>query len=484
MIVRVLRGDKPLGLSGNRKLTAGKWRIRHLPAVVFWWLIAGCSGAQPPISDIRLDGAAPEVAATVRTAQTAVVEDARSGGKWLTLGMVCEANGLFGDAERAYERATTFDDRNARAWYRLAVVRGRSGPSTEAFAALDRAIALDGSYAPAHWRRGLWLLDSARDDDARAAFETATTLDPANPGGWVGLARVALHKREDAKAVEVLERYLAQHPGDRYALRLLGTAYQRLGRSDEAGYALAVGSAGEPVWPDPWSDQLAEFRVGFAQALKSATSQVLNGQFDAAIPALERLHREQPGDVSLMHQLGLTYVAVGRSADGVALLEEALKRDPDNLESHLRLATAYINVNDDTRALTHAERAVALSPELGRAHVAVGMALWRGGRSSDALSAFERAIRYDPVTLDPLLWMGSILLEAGRSNEAMAYFSRAATRNPTLADAFVGIGLVHVQRREWDDADAALQRAERLGPDNPRIAPARARLEAARGGRR
>ena len=126
-------------------------------------------------------------------------------------------------------------------------------------------------------------------------------------------------------------------------------------------------------------------------ALKSATSLVLNGQYDAAIPALERLSRERPEDVSLMHQLGLTYVAAGRSSDGVALLEQALKRDPDNLESHLRLATAYINLNDHARALTHAERAVALSPELGRAHVAAGMALWRGGRPLDALSAFERA---------------------------------------------------------------------------------------------
>ena len=116
--------------------------------------------------------------------------------------------------------------------------------------------------------------------------------------------------------------------------------------------------------PIPWSDQLSEFRVGFAQALKAATSQVLNGQFADAIPALEKLLRERPDDVSLMHQLGLTYVAAGRASDGVALLEQALSRDPDNLESHLRLATAYINLNDHERALTHAERAVALSPEL------------------------------------------------------------------------------------------------------------------------
>ena len=464
--------------------TAGKWRTRHLPAVVFLWLLAACSGAHPPVSDIRLDGVAPAVADAVRSAQTAVVADPRSATKWLSLGMVCEANGLFGDAHHAYEQATSLDDRNARAWYRLAVIFNRSGNAVEALTALNRAIALEGAYAPAHWRRGLLLLDAAKNEEARAEFEKATTLDPSSPGGWVGLARVELHTRDDAKAVDVLERYLSQHPGDRYALRLLGTAYQRLGRTNEADYALAVGSAGEPVWPDPWSDQLAELRVGFAQALKSATSQVLNGQFDAAVPALEKLHRDRPDDVSLMHQLGLTYVAVGRASDGVALLQQALKRDPDNLESHLRLATAYINLKDYAQGLTHAERAVALSPELGRAHVAVGMALWRGGRSQDALRAFDRAIRYDPITLDPHLWMGSILLELGRSREAMGHFDYAAGKDPTLVDAFVGIALVHIQQRKWDDADAALQRAEQLGPDNPRIAPARARLEAARGGRR
>ena len=114
-------------------------------------------------------------------------------------------------------------------------------------------------YAPAQWRRGLWLLEAGRSPDAQAAFEKATTLDAGNPGGWIGLARVALQQQQPAQAVEVLERFLSQHPGDRYAIRLLGTAYQRLGRADDAEYALALGATGEPNWPDPWSDELAQY---------------------------------------------------------------------------------------------------------------------------------------------------------------------------------------------------------------------------------
>ena len=283
--------------------------------------MAGCGRLREPASDIRLDGVAPEVAAAVAAAQAAAVADSRSGDKWLKLGMVCEANGLITDARRAYEHVTKTDDRNPRAWYRLAAVRARTGQTAEALAALDRVAGLDPSYAPAQWRRGLLLLDLARDDEARAAFEKAAAIDPASPGGWIGLARVSLHRRQEAEAVQVLERYLTQHPGDRYALRLLGTAYQRLDRKDDADYALNVGATGEPAWPDPWSDQLAEFRVGFAQALKAATAQILAGEFGAAVPALERLRHDRPDDISLMQQLGLTYVAAGRSTEGVALLE-------------------------------------------------------------------------------------------------------------------------------------------------------------------
>ena len=79
--------------------------------------------------------------------------------------------------------------------------------------------------------------------------------------------------------------------------------------------------------------------------------------------------------------------------------------------------------------------------------------------------------------------MGSILLDAGRGDQALDHFAEAAHRNPSIADAFVGIALVMVQRRQFADAETALARAETIDGANPRIPPARARLEEARSGR-
>lgn len=74
----------------------------------------------------------------------------------------------------------------------------------------------------------------------------------------------------------------------------------RVGRTNEAAHALAVGATGEPSWPDPWSDALAEHRVGFAQTLKAATHGVLAGDFNRAMPLFEKLLDERPDDLSLM----------------------------------------------------------------------------------------------------------------------------------------------------------------------------------------
>ena len=382
------------------------------------------------------------------------------------------------EARGAYERSVAIDERQPRAWYRVAVTKGRAGQIDEAMAAVDKSIALDGSYAPSHWRRGLWLLDQSKAGEARAEFQKATELDPANPGGWVGLARVALSEQRPGDAVDLLEKFLSQHPGDLYSLHLLGTAYQRLGRTDEAEYAMAMAGQGEPVWPDAWSDELHALRVGFAQTLKEATAQLLSGNYNAAIPLLERLNQQRPDDLSLAQQLGLSYVAAGRSTEGLALLRKALERDPDNLETHLRLASAYLNTRDFAQALVHADRAVALSPELGRAHEAKGMALWRAERPTEALAAFQAALRYDPMNVQAHIWMGWILLEGGRPQDADPHFETAARRNPMLADAYVGMGIVSLQRGRLNDADQAFQRASNLEPNNPRLVQARSQLEA------
>ena len=130
---------------------------------------------------------------------------------------------------------------------------------------------------------------------------------------------------------------------------------------DEAAAALQVGARGEPQWSDPWTDEMLQFRRGYAALLKDATANIIAGRFPQAIAILEQLRRDKPNDVVLLAHLGQVYVAAGRDADGVSVLEDVIAREPERFEAHVDLATGYMHLGSLAKARAEAERAVSLN---------------------------------------------------------------------------------------------------------------------------
>ena len=394
--------------------------------------------------------------------------------------MVCEANGIVGAARDAYAAATSIQGSDAKWWYRLAFVQARTGFLDDAIHNVRRAIELSPTYGPAHMRLGLWLLDRDDSDGAERAFTRAGELDPRDVSSAVGLARVYLQRLQNQQAVDVLERALARTPGDRYAMQLLGTAYRRLGRVDEAEYALAVGLTGEPAWPDPWTDEMLQYRRGFAVRLKDATQYFVAGQMAQAIALLQQLRQEKPDDIALLNHLGEVYVAAGRTSEGVAILEQVVARDPQRFEAYVNLASGYLNQNDLARAGAAADRAIAINPALGRAHETKGLILWRRGDDRAALDALRAAVRFDPRDVRAFVWIGMVEMNLARPTDAIESFASATRLDPTRVEAWIGIADATMALGAWDRAAAALQHAAQLNPDAPAVKEAADRLRSRR----
>jgi tetratricopeptide (TPR) repeat protein len=354
------------------------------------------------------------------------------------------------------------------------------GRLEEAIQDVRKAIEVNPSYAPAHWRLGLWLLDKDDTEGAERAFARASELNPADPSGGIGLARVYLQRHDDQRAAEVLERTLAKSPGDRYAMQLLGTAYRRLQRLDEGAFALAVGVSGEPAWVDPWTDEMTSFRRGFAVRLKDATQYFLDGRTAPAIQLLEALQREKPDDLALLSHLGEVYVAALRPDEGIRALEKVVARDPERYGAFANLASGYLQQNDLTRALAAIDRAIALNPSYGRAYETRGLILWRSGDDSGAHDMLERAVRFDPRAVRAIVWKGMVEMNLANPGAALESFTRATHLDPTRVDAWVGISNAAMVMKRIDQATAALQRATQLNPDAPDVKQAAERLRSLR----
>jgi tetratricopeptide (TPR) repeat protein len=394
--------------------------------------------------------------------------------------MICEANGIVGAARDAYASAAARQPADAKWWYRLAVVEARSGRVDEAIGDMHRAIDANGTYAPAHWRLGLWLLDRDDTDAAERAFLRAREIEPRDVSAAVGLARVYLQRMQNQSAADLLERTLAENPGDRYAMQLLGTAYRRLGRAEEAEFALAVGESGEPVWSDPWTDEMLQFRRGFAVRLKDATQYFVAGRMAEAMALLQQLRLEKPDDIALLNHLGEVLVAAGKLDEGVAMLEQVVAGDPERFEAHVNLAAGYLKQNDVARARAAADRALAINPTLGRAHETKGLVLWRDGDDAGAVASFRTALRFDPRNVRALVWLGMVEMNRNNARGALESFGRATRMDPTRVDAWVGVANSTMALGEWDRAAAALQHAAQLNPDSPDVKQAADQLRSLR----
>lgn len=439
-------------------------------------LCCACDRGPRPADPAAFGELDPAVTALLNELTAAVNADRSDAARWGRLAMGLEANGLLVQAAENYEVAVRLDGDEPRWRYQLALLKARRGEIDAAIAELDRVIELAPGYAPARWKQGLWWLDRGNTAKATAAFEAAVKAAPADAAGHIGLALVHLSNREDTRAVAALETLLATHPGDRYALQLLGTAYRRLGREQDARFALTVGSSGQPSWPDPWSDEIAQYRRGFAAMLKEATQLGLERKFDEAIARLDQLVKLRPNDQALRVYLGGMYAAAGRVSEAAAILDPMLAADPSNFDATMHLASGYLFAGDLDRAAAYATRALALRPSNADAAKLQGMVHWQQGRMREAEALLTDAANADPRDPMPHLWMGMILGQQMRYVEARQRFEAALSKNPLLGDALIGVADTFAATGAFAQAEVALKRAEQAEPGNPRLAAARDRI--------
>jgi tetratricopeptide (TPR) repeat protein len=442
-------------------------------------LAIGCAQPPRPADPATFGELDPAVVDLLGELTAAVNTNRSDAAAWGRLGMGLEANGLLVQAADAYAVAARLDDDAPKWRYLGALLKARQGEIDSALADIEIVARRSAAYAPAHWRRGLWWLDRGDVDKAEAALTIAAQLAPADPAGHIGLALVQLSKREDAEAARTLEQLLARNPGERYAQHLLGTAYSRLGRDADARFALTIGSSGQPSWTDPWADEVAQYRRGFAVMLKEATQLGLERKFDQAIALLDRLVSLRPDDRALKIYLGGMHAAAGQVTHAAAILDPILAADPTQFDAVMHLATGYLFAGDLDRASAYAARALALRPSSADAAKLQGMVHWQQGRIREAEARFTEAAAADPRDPMPHLWMGMILGQQMRYREARQRFEAALSKNPLLGDALIGVADTFAATGAFAEARVALDRAGQAEPNNPRLAAARERILAA-----
>jgi tetratricopeptide (TPR) repeat protein len=440
-----------------------------LPALVLA-LALGCgAGASPPPPPrpAAMGDFDARVRERIDAALARLEEAPRSAGAWAELGMVYAAERLRDLALECFAVAAELEPHQPKWPYRSAVTLGQLGRFDEAARSMERSLALEPGYAPSHARLGEYRLALGDLAAAEAAYRRGTELDSSYPGGWVGLARIALQRDENARALEILERLVADDPEDRTFRQLLAHAQQAAGLATGGEPESFLADEDLPVWNDPWELEALAFRQ--RPTMIEVSKRIEGGR---AAEAIELLLAERAGgaDQAETAQLMAQALAMlGRRDEALAELELALRRDPESSSLLLMKVNLLGESGDAKGSLAVLETLTGLHPTFGGAFAAKALRYQALGLHEQALEAFERAEALGIDDYELRFMRGQSLIALTRWKEAEQALSELCAERPGHGDAWLQLGIARLRTSGLEAAEAALAKAEAAGNASPKL---------------
>jgi tetratricopeptide (TPR) repeat protein len=186
------------------------------------------------------------------------------------------------------------------------------------------------------------------------------------------------------------------------------------------------------------------------------------GHFSAAIPAFERLAKENPEDPRSTVLRGMSYFGLHQYDRASRYLQTALQNDSSNLELHNVLAQSCLWSRQYDCALTEFKSIVAVNPDAVQAHMLMAEALDGMGKTADAISELEAAARISPR--EPVLHfeLGYLYYKQQDYDKASPELQLEVKNNPGYAQSYLYLGDIALHTNDDKAAEPLLQKALQL----------------------
>jgi len=169
---------------------------------------------------------------------------------------------------------------------------------------------------------------------------------------------------------------------------------------------------------------------------KVALDLYTQGRFVDALPVLERLHSEKPGDVAVLESLSFATLAHAATiVDPAGRKEERAKarklaEEAKAAGDSSNMLKTLLEVPEDGSETTFSSNAAVQSA------MQEGEAAFAKGDFDGALSAYSRALALDPNVYDAAVFSGDVYFKKGNHIRAGEWFARAIQIDPNRETAY------------------------------------------------
>lgn len=328
-------------------------------------------------------------------------------------------SGAYVEAEGEFKDVLQREPTNASVLINLGVMYAKTNRLTEAVDAYKQALHIVPGQEAVKLNLGLAYLKQEDYPDALPQFQQLHSAHLDNARVTTLLATCLIYSGKPLEAVQLLQPLAGGSAPDRGALYLLGIAYTRADRQEDARAALGQLFAGSP--PAQQAFLLGEAYLqatDYGNAVQSFR-QTLQLQADA--PGVQRelgraylgLHengnaetslraaiKADPQDSGALYLLGALLVQLSRWAEGRAVLLQAQAAAPGSWATAYYLGKASFELHDSAAAETQLRRAAELNPDDPGAPYLLARIARAQGHTGEAARYMERVAALHATALD------------------------------------------------------------------------------------
>ncbi len=298
-----------------------------------------------------------------------------------------------------------------------------------------RAISEQPESEQALWYLGTLLYEEQQYAEARDWLRQFVTLRPDAGPAWALLGLSEFQSREYPRALDHLQRAIAEGMGDRkelaqsvfYHVVILLTRFERY--DDSMALLEKVLSSGppDPAFVEPAG--LVGLRLPLLPAEIPPDLHDLVDQAGQAVLAMETDHDEEAKSkfahlvAAYPNQPGVAfldgeYLARSHPKEAVHEFERELEISPSHVLARVRLADLLMTSHDYDRALSLVRQVIKLDPKRASAHMLAGEALLAKGDTDEGIKELETARDIDPSVVRTHWDLLRAYMALGRKEEA------------------------------------------------------------------
>ncbi len=324
---------------------------------------------------------------------------------------------------------------------------------------------------------------------AEAAFNHALSVDPKLWQAHVGLAALALNKKDSARADQELKAAADLRPVRSHERSSYAAFKMQMGAKEEAKSYLEGLTKEARDFIGAWILQArlaqSEKKYNEVPALlqnvfsrdpdnfegRVLQAQALLGKGDSkqGTQILERVDQSLPNNPVVKYQLAVAYAQSGNTTQAIRELEQAITIAPKYVEAIVVLAQLRIRTGDPRPVIAPLESALKLRPDVIQIRTLLADAYQAVGRSEDAASLIREQVKKAPEDSQSYLLLGVILKRQKKNDEARKAFEKAIELNPQNVLAIDQLTDLDLEAKAFS---AAHQRADALLQKDPKSAPA------------